>query len=84
MQKDNETFAYSLTVEELKQRSNSTVIRVLFNPATKKRFWTSGEMSGPCSSKYDEKAIAQFAVTHEGVAILCNEGVNSLEEVITL
>ena len=84
MEKTPQPFAYSLTVKELKQRSNSDEIRVLLNPATKKRFWNSGEMSGPCSSKYDAKEPAQFAVSHEGIAILCNVGDARVEHVITL
>lgn len=65
-------FSYSLTVDDLKKRANSDEIRVMVNPATKKSFWTSGEMSGPVSTKFDENKEASIAVTHEGVAILCN------------
>jgi len=84
MSKADNPFAYSLTVGELKQRAGSDEIRVLLNPETGKRFWKSGEMSGPCSSKYDKDEPAQFAVTQDDVAILCNEGDSRLEEVITL
>lgn len=72
MSDSTQTFAYTLTVSELKQRSNSNDIRVL--NAGNGNFWVSGEMQGPVSTKYDSTKEKQFAVTHEGVAILCNAG----------
>lgn len=64
--------SYSLTVSELKGRSNSDEIRVL--NAGNGDFWSCGADQGPVSKTYDKAKEAQFAVFEDGTAVLCNAG----------
>jgi len=75
MENTSPIFAYSLSIDDIKQRANSSEIRVLLNPKTKKSFWVCGKDSGPVSSKYDESKPASFAISAvDGTAVLCNPG----------
>ena len=75
MAESNDAFAYSLTVEEFKQRHDLNEIKVKQVPGRETRFWTAGEFSGPVSSKItDLKGNLQMSFTHEGIGILSNAG----------
>lgn len=76
MSNSNETFAYSLTVSEFKQRHNVNEISVKQVPGRESKFWTAGELSGPVSSKIEsfKESDIQMAVTHEGICIMSKAG----------
>lgn len=81
-------FSDSLTVNEFRRRFNLGDIQVLKNEG-KNPFWTAytdgnKKVNGPVSSKYDSTKPAQFAITHEGVAILCNQGTGGADLVQVL